>query len=320
MDIKNSIWVILFLSVSAIAQTDTISNAYYKEFKNKLALQTFLLNTSNSFSLDYAEENTVLDIIPNQKTTIGVAFQYGIIAFSLGFAPKEFEDNKDNGNSRMTSFSFDMFPGRFMLHFDLYSQKGLTIQEQEREENSVYLENFKTLKIGGTTAYFFNKNFSYSASALQNTKQLKSAGSFAPTISYYYTEFNAKNEPLIESEKTSFIYTSIGPAYYYNWVVSDNFLISTGGSIGGGVALISDDSTNSKFLVSASVLLAGGYNAENWYGGFNVNVKSFDHGEESSVQMNDAIGYANIFIGYRFDEPPFLKRKREKIEEKLKQL
>ncbi len=320
MGIKNSIWAILFISVSAVAQTDTISNAYYKEFKNKLAVQSFLLSTSNNFSLNYTEENTVLDIIPNQKTTIGAAFQYGIIAFSFGFAPKAFEENRDNGNSRMTSFSFDMFPGRFMLHFDLYSQKGVTLQEHNQEENSVYLEGFKTLKIGGNTAYFFNKNFSYSASALQNTKQLKSAGSFAPTLSYYYTEFNAKDEPLIESDKTSFIYASVAPAYYYNWVIGNNFLVSSGASLGGGVAITSDEKTTSSFLISGSLMLAAGYNAERWYGGFNTNVKFFDHGEESSVQMNDAIGYATVFIGYRFDEPAFLKRKREKIEEKLKKL
>ncbi|GGB78011.1 hypothetical protein GCM10007424_17620 [Flavobacterium suaedae] len=318
MGIKNSIWAILFISVSGIAQTDTISNAYYKEFKNMLSVQAFTFNAFNNFTLEYKEENTVLDIIPNEKTTVGIAFQYGIIGFSLGFAPKIFDDNRDNENSKMTSFSFNMFPGRFMFNFDLYSQKGVTVQEQGG--SSVYLQDFKTFKIGGSTAYFFNKNFSYSASALQNTKQLKSAGSFAPTISYYYTEFNAKNEPLIESEETSFIYTSIGPAYYYNWVINDNFLLSTGGSIGGGIAITSEENTTSRFLVSASVLLAAGYNFEHWYGGLNISAKSFNHGEESNVQMNDAIGHATLFIGYRFDEPAFLKRKREKIEAKVKRL
>ncbi len=320
MGIKNSIWVILFISVSAIAQTDTINNAYHKEFRNKLAVQVFSLNTSNSFTLNYQEENTTIEVTPNQKTTLGLAVQYGIISFSLGFAPKLFAENKDNKGSRMTSFSFDMFPGKFMLHFDLYSQKGVTIQEQGG--NSVYLEGFKTLKIGGNTAYFFNKNFSYSASALQNTKQLKSAGSFAPTLYYYYTEFNAKDEPLIESEndKSSFVYASVAPAYYYNWVIGNNFLVSSGVSLGGGIAITPEEEKTSSLLISGSLMLAAGYNAERWYGGFNTNVRFFDHSEESNVQVNDAIAYASVFIGYRFDEPAFLKRKREKIEEKLKQL
>ena len=56
-----------------------------------LSVQTFTFNAFNNFTLEYKEENTVLDIIPNEKTTVGVAFQYGIIGFSLGFAPKIFD-------------------------------------------------------------------------------------------------------------------------------------------------------------------------------------------------------------------------------------
>lgn len=316
MDIKHFIAAFLFVSGACMAQTDTLSNAYYKEFKNVIAVQAFTLSTSNNFSLNYTADNTIVNLEPNAKTTLGVAVQYDILSFSLGFAPKFFTENKDNKDSKMTSFSFNMFPGRFMQHFDLYYQKGITIS-QEGSSAGTYFPRLKTLKIGGSTSYFFNENFSFTASAFQNAKQLKSAGSFAPVLSYYYTEFNSKSEPTIGDDKMYFIDVAIAPAYYYNWVIAKNFLLSSGASLGAGFTTTVDDATTTKLLVNGSLHLAPGYNGKRWFGGLNARASFFTRGSDSNVQLTDVIGYTTLFIGYRFDEPGVLKKEREKIEKKL---
>lgn len=298
-----------------MGQSDTIANDYYKEFKDVLAVQLFTLSTSNSFTLDYISDNTTLTMEPNSRTTLGVAVQYDIISFSLGFAPKFFDENKDNKNSKMTSFSLNLFPGRVMQHFDLYYQKGITIAEEGTRGK--YFPGLKTLKIGGTTSYFFNENFSFAASAFQNAKQLKSAGSFAPVLSYYYTAFNSESEPLIADDKMYYIDVALAPAYYYNWVIGKNFLLSSGASLGGGFTTTVDDNTTTQLLITGSLHLAPGYNGERWFGGLNARASFFSHGSGSSVQMGDAIGYTTLFIGYRFDEPGFLKKERQKVEQKL---
>lgn len=315
MAIKRFIWALTLVSAAAYAQTDTISNAYYKEFKDVLAIQAFTLSTSNNFVLDYTTDNTMLNLEPNAKTTLGVAVQYDIISFSLGFAPTFFDENKDNKGSKMTAFSFNLFPGRFMQHFDLYNQKGITITEEGGA--STYFPGLKTLKIGGSTSYFFNKNYSFTASAFQNAKQLRSAGSFAPVLSYYYTEFNAKSEPKINSGKMYFIDVALAPAYYYNWVIGKNFLLSSGASLGAGFTTTVDDTTTTRFLVTGSLHLAPGYNGERWFAGLNARATFFSHGSESNVQVSDVIGYSTLFVGYRFDEPGILKKEREKIEKRL---
>lgn len=318
MGLKSFITALFSVSGACMAQTDTLANAYYKKFENEIAVQVFTLSTSNSFTLDYIKDNTTLNLEPNSKTTLGIAVQYDIISFSLGFAPKFFDENKDNKNSKMTSFSLNLFPGRVMQHFDLYYQKGITITEEGTK--GTYFPRLKTLKIGGTTSYFFNENYSFTASAFQNAKQLKSAGSFAPTLSYYYTEFNSKSELLIADDKMYYIDVALAPAYYYNWVIGKNFLLSSGASLGAGFTTTVDDNTTTQLLINGSLLLAPGYNGERWFGGLNARASFFTHGSGGDVQMADVIGYSTLFIGYRFDEPGLLKKERLKVEKLQKKL
>jgi hypothetical protein len=315
MGIKQFVIALAFASGTCTAQPDSTATAYYKVFKNNLAVQLFALNTSNSFTLDYTQDNTVVDLKPNAKTTLGVAVQYDIISFSLGFAPKFFKENKDNEDSKMTSFSFNFFPGRWMQHLDLYYQKGITL-ESEGTGASLYLPNLKTLKIGGSTAYFLNRNFSFSATAFQNAKQLKSAGSFAPTLSYYYTEFNGKKETGF-GDNAYFIDVALAPAYYYNWVIAKNFMLSAGGSLGAGFTTTVDDGTSTSLLINGSLQLAPGYSGERFFCGMNIRTLVFSNSTESDVQMGDGIGYTTVFAGYRFDPPQFLEKERKKIEGKF---
>nr|WP_322623346.1 DUF4421 family protein [uncultured Flavobacterium sp.] len=312
MGIKYFIWVLL-VSGCCFGQTDTLSSAWYKEFKDVLAVQAFTLNTQNTFTLNYTADDLIIDLKPDAKTTLGLAVQYDIISFSLGFSPKFFEDNRNRRGGKMTSFSFDMFPGRFMQHFDLYYQRGIVLDV--RNSGDIFLPGLKTLKIGGSTSYFLNQNFSFRASSLQNAKQLKSAGSFAPTLSYYYTEFNSKHEPLINDDKVYYIDVALAPVYYYNWVIGKNFLVSSGASLGAGfTTTLDDNNSTTKFLINGSFHFAPGYSGERWFGGLNARVLLFNRATESNVEMGDAITYSTFFVGYRFDEPRILKKTRKRIE------
>lgn len=307
---------VLVLSCNCHAQSDSTGTAYYKVFENKLSTQLFMLSTSNTFSFDYQKEKTTIDIVPNQRTTLGVAVQYDIISFSLGFAPRFFAENKNLKDSKMTSFTFNFFPGRWMQHFDFYYQKGMSL---DIETASVYLPYLKSLKIGGNTAYMFNKNFSFKATAFQNEKQLKSAGTFAPTLSYYYTQLKGKEGEDIDG-KIYFIDVSLAPAYFYNWVIAKNFLLGGGLSAGAGFNHTVDESdstaTTTSFLVSGAAYLSMGYNSERFFCGLNSRALFFDHQADANVQMNDAIGYFTLFAGYRFDAPSFLQKERDALYKK----
>ena len=311
MDIIRAIAICFFVSVCH-AQSDNARYKCYEDYDDKLSVQAFVLNTSNSFSLEYGAEKITVDMEPNKKTTLGIWVQYDIVAFSLGFAPSFFADNKDNGRSKMTSFGLDLFPGRFVQHLDYYYQKGISLNV---ESASIYLENLKTLKIGGSTAFIFNRQFSYRSIGLQNARQLTSVGTFAPTLSYYYTELNGNGQEGF-GEKDYFVNIALAPTYYYNWVIAKDFMVSAGFGLGGGVTL--SDESNPKLLAQASALLALGYNSKCFFAGVNSRGLASNHQASGDVSMDDNINYATVFLGYRFDAPKFLVKEKEKIEERLK--
>lgn len=308
--------LIVLYSISGIAQADSLTNAYIENFPNKVSAQVFLLNTSNDFTLRDRAEKIRLDLVPNHKTTLNVGLQYDIVAISFGFAPKFFADNRDRTEgSKMNAFSIDVFPGRFMQHFDFYYQKGLNVKDDGR--TIVYFPEMKTLKAGGSTSYIFNKNFSFRALSFQSERQLKSAGSFAPALSYYYTELNGNKVEGINS-KTYFIDVALAPAYNYNWVIAENFLVAGGASLGGGFTrAIDEDGNYTAFLTQAAVSISLGYNSDTFYGGVYSKGTLSNHRSDSSAALDDIISYATAFLGYRFDAPSFLQEEREKIKQRL---
>lgn len=301
----------LLLGGSCLAQTDSLSPVYHKKYDDKISVQLFALNTSNSFEIQYAEEKINVEFLPNQKTTLNLGVQYDIIAFSFGYAPSFLADNKDNKGSKMKSFSFVALPGRWMQRADYYSQKGITLKTPE---GSVYFQNLKTLKVGGNTSYFFNKKFSYAATSFQNGKQLKSAGSFAPMLSYYYTEIDASNVPELNGVVSYFANIALAPGYYYNWVIAKNFLVSGGVAFGGGITINTSGGRSTTLgMVHGSALLSLGYNSDRFYCGINNKSLVSSHQESTNITMDDSINYATFFAGYRFDAPSFLEREKERI-------
>lgn len=302
----------LFTGSGCFAQTDSLSNAYIQKFEDKISTQLYMLNTSNQFTFDYGQGLTV-DLVPNQKTTLGISVQYDFVSFGFGIAPKFLADNKDNKDSKMMNYSLSFFPGRWMQHFDFIYQKGISL---EVSGASLYYPGLKTIKAGGSTAYVFNKNFSFRALAFQSERQLKSTGSFAPQFSYYYTELNGnKTEDL--KGKTYFIDVALSPAYNYNWVIAKKFLVAAGFSLGGGITYMNDEGDDeTHFLSTASLSISLGYNSDTFYGGIYTKGTASNHNTDSKVEMNDAMSYGTIFFGYRFDAPKAVTKEKNKIKNK----
>lgn len=315
MGINKIVIICILIGFSGFSQTDTISNAYYKSYNDKIALQLFLLNTSNSFTANN-EDGAVIEINPNTKTTVNLAFNYDFIYFGYGFAPRFITDNEDNKGATMSSFTFDLFPGQWLQHFDYYYQKGFTLIDQDTGE-SLYLKNLKSTKIGGSTTYFFNKNFSYAATLLLNDKQIKSAGSWGASLLYYYNVLNGRKEPDLGT-KVYFAEVAVAPSYNYNWVISKNFLVASGLGIGFGGVYSDDEGGEIALLTLATINLTLGYNTDNLFCGINGKATAFSHDSDSNTSLDDTINYFTLYVGYRFDTPRIIKKGKEKIQELLK--
>lgn len=300
--------VISLVTATAFAQDST----YVKHINDKLSVQIFALNTSNDFMLDYKEEKFRIAIVPNQKTTLNVGVQYDIVSFSFGYAPSFFANNQDNKGSKMLAFSSSFYPGRFMQQLELYYQRGMMLRDADQNLDLLYLPQLKSLKMGGSTWYMLNRNFSFRAITLQNAKQLRSAGTFAPGISYYYTQLDGRDEPDL-GDRSYFIDIAAEIAYYYNWVIGDNFLLAGGLSLGLGSNWTTGDGTYNALLSKAGFLLAPGFNSERWFGGAQFRYQYGNHESEAKVDIGDGVGYVSAYVGYRFDAPQFLQTQRNRV-------
>lgn len=303
---------ILSVSLSSFAQDST----YVRRYDDQIALRFFVLNTSVDYRLHYSAENLDVNIVPNHKTTINAGIQYDIVSFSYGFAPSFFADNKDNKDSKMMSFATDIFPGRFMQHLELHYQKGMSIENPDTGTGQ-YFPRFKSIIVSGQTAYLLNPKYSVGAVSLQNAKQVKSAGTFAPGISYQFTRLEAKDEPEIGGH-IRMVDIAAEASYYYTWVVAKDFQFSASATLGIGGSWTKDDKTYSSVLYKSGLMLAPGYNSDRFFAGAMIWANANGRDAQSSVTLADVTGYATAFVGYRFDAPEKLRQGKDKLKNKLK--
>jgi hypothetical protein len=236
---------------------------------------------------------------------MGASILFRSIEIDFGFAPKFLKSNQDNEDSKLFNLNFRMFQNQWMQTIDLYSQKGFYFILNNEREN---ISGIKTFKIGGSTSYIFNKNFSFRAIGFQNEWQTKSAGSFIPRLFYYYTKYTLNEDGLSENAYSYDI--AIAPSYYYNLSIHKNFLFSIGASAGIGINHSSNigDGNLTSPLYEFSGRVVIGYNSETFFGGMNSSLLILEHDVDRYTRQDDTIPYLEFYIGYRFKAPKKLMK------------
>jgi hypothetical protein len=209
-------FLLFFLSAftsAVFGQKDSISNQneYIKTFTDVITVRPFLLNTSNSLKVRSRRSSEELDLTANKEDRLGASVAFRSLVLSYSFAPNFLANNKDNKNSRIFNLHLRTFLGQWMQTFTLFDEKGFFL---ENDLQSIYLPETASLKIGGSTSYIVNPNFSFRALVSQNEKQTKSTGSFIPRIVYFYSVFDLKDEFGNRAKLKSFDF-ALAPSYYY---------------------------------------------------------------------------------------------------------
>lgn len=301
-----------------------IENDYIHIYKNRITAKLYYVNTSNSLRLSDRNSDLSFNLEPNKQNRIGGSVAFRSINLSYAFAPDFLAKNKDNEDSRLFNLNFRTYFGKhWMQTLDFYNQKGFYINQENTNVN-VYMPDTKSLKIGGATSYIFNENFSFRAIASQDEKQIKSAGSFIPSIVYYYTYYHIRfdNEGLVDpiDSKSKSFDIAFAPSYYYNFVPTKNLFLSAGFSAGIGLNY-SEDSTEKEHLTSLLTELdfrgSATYDLDNLYLGVHYNYLILNHNSDRSTYVNDNIPYFQIFLGYRFKAPKKVVRKADDFNNKL---
>ncbi|QYA24949.1 DUF4421 domain-containing protein [Gramella sp. MT6] len=278
---------------------------YIQKFPNKITGRLFYINTSNSFEFKGRLTDQRVSLTPNKQNRIGASIAFKAIKLSYSFAPDFMAENQDNEDSKLFNIGLRTYLGKWMQTLNLYNEKGFYLEAYGQE---LYLPRTSSLKIGGSTGYIFNENFSFRSITNQDEKQLKSAGSFLPQLIYYYTKYGIKGDGdsgQQVDEKYHSVDVALSPGYYYNWVPTKNLMISAGAAAGLGVNF--SNGTDSESLTSLLYDLnfrgAINYDFSDFYAGAQYSYLILNHNTDRTTYTEDNIPYFEAFIGYRFKAP-----------------
>ncbi|PJR04614.1 DUF4421 family protein [Avrilella dinanensis] len=306
------IWFCLFLlfSLRVVAQNDTL-NTYAVSYDEKVVASITYQNSSNTFFINYAEDadSYKAEFIPNTQQRLVAGLTYKMIDVSFGYTPNFMKNDGSKLESNNFNLGFRFNYKKWYQSLTFINQKGFFVDYKDFER--FYMPRFRSTKIGGTTSYVFNDKFSYKTIFNQNQWQLKSAGSFVPNFSVYYTNLTSKET----SEHLHIdMYTfSLAPSYHYNWVIGQKFLVSAGLLVGAGISVSGKDVTP-LYEISTNIKL--GYNTNSFFTYLGINSTSFFQ-EEDKSQLNDSFSDLKLAVGYRFDPPKKVKKVYDDITRKI---
>ncbi|MEO8112029.1 MAG: DUF4421 family protein [Ginsengibacter sp.] len=346
--------IVIFLLLQAVIQNsfaqahaardkDSIANEYIENYKELLVYKMSLGGKEDGFDI---VNTSRYKIRSNNKTKLSAGINYRWLAVSLTFAPKFFSENVDNkikGETKSFGFGFSSNFNHIIQKVNYSRVKGYYLDNTNEfdpawKNGDPYIQ-FPGLvfrSFSGQTAYKFNDNFSFNAINSQTEKQLKSAGTFLPSLSYQHYIINDRT-PLPgqnSSQKSKTLEVVFSPGYYYTFVTSSNLYASAGINPGIGLSrtklLTREPSGNSRTKYNGAVYqlestFIFGYDTRRFFTGIQMMLGAHGYGQSdaNNVVLQEK-NTGTFFIGYRFNAPKKLTSTMEKAEklaaEKVKEL
>lgn len=313
MKYKRGLGWFLFLNTITISSVlfsqDSLDTKTIISFPEYLTFRMGIGNTYNSFGVIDKNNDLSYAVIPNADIKTTFTLLYRSLEIDFGFAPGFLNPSTTNNvDSDLLVFNFRMYLGQWMQTFDFYNINGFELKETNFEvpDSALQLfENFNVLKMGGSTGYILNKNFSFRAISFQNEWQQKSSGSLIPRVSYYFTRLKD-----VSPERDDFYDITAGPSYYYNWVIAKHIILSAGvkAGIGLNVSTIKNSpNDNDDTFIGINYSLGGrvalGYNSKQLFFGMNSNFDYFEHGSNNGLFIEDRQNLFEFYVGYRLKAP-----------------
>lgn len=301
------------------------------------------LSTSNDIKNFTLKNTTKYEIDPNDKSIVKLSANYRWLSGSVSATPKFLNGNNNDilkGKTKTTAFALNLNFTHWSQTFSYARIKGFYLNNTAdyipnwRKGVDPYLQFPDLVYNGyaGQTAYTFNKNFSFNALSAQTERQLKSAGTFSPAVSYNYDLID--NKTILtgqdSSQKSKNLQVLVSAGYYHTFVINKNFYFSAG--LIPGIGIISTKFYNRhvtetiitrylNILYHSEATFAMGYNAERFFigGQLTGTTLSYNQHNISTYITTKGITY-QVFAGYRFDAPKFLKNVLNKVDEKAAKL
>ncbi|UYW00931.1 DUF4421 domain-containing protein [Flavobacterium agricola] len=298
------IWTFVFFicigNQIVTAQNDSI-NEYKISYGEKIIASISLQSDTESFVLSSKTDGqtNAISFYPNIKQKINFGVTYKLIDISFGYTPWFMRSNSDKYKTSNFNFGTRFNHKKWYQSVSFVKQKGFFSDFSGAESD--YLPSFRSIRVGGTTSFVLNDNFSFLALFNQKEWQIKSAGSFVPNFSFYYTSFENKDDKSdFNLELFSF---AITPSYYYTWVINRKVFLSGGLGVGAGL-----DVHNKKTSALGQITFNSklGYNTTAFYSYLEINNTNFLF-NENRTQVDQTALKGLITVGFRFDPPKIVK-------------
>lgn len=326
---------------SADSASAAVQNLHIKKMKDYLSLKLSISDNVETFVVTTSDIK--YDLRPNDKTVTKLSFNYRFVSFNISATPRFIPRNGDNnlkGKSKFINYSLNLNFNHWVQGLSYTRMKGYYLENTRdyrpgwREGTDAYIQfpHLVYQSFQGQTAYKFNKRFSFNALSVQTERQLKSAGTFMPSLSYRYymvddrTPLHANNQ----SQKTNNMELLLSASYFYTYVFKKQFYASAGLSPGAGIIFTNlynrtqaqtfrSSYNNAIYKLEAGIGL--GYNGERFFAGGQVQASDIIYSRKKVTNaIKNERAFYQLFIGYRFVAPKVLKNLLDKAEEKQSRL
>jgi hypothetical protein len=310
------------------------ANKYILRYDSVISVR---INANSEFDLfEVNGDDFYYDIRPNISISNKISLNYRFISFSFGFTPKFIPGNNDSdlkGKTKTYSLGFGLHPKNWLQEFKYAKIKGFYLHNTNDynggwtsgKDPYIQFPELKVQFLRGSTGYKFNPNFSFSAISSLTERQIKSAGSFIPFLNYDYFIIDNKSNGTTQqsSQKTNNFAMIASLGYIYTFVLGSKFYTSLGLFPGGGIEYtklltrIPDgniETKNTDPVWRLAEKAAIGYNSEKFFTGAEISLSQATRKQgQSSVHNKATRAYFQVFIGYRFRAPSFIKRETDLI-------
>ncbi len=335
-----TIFIVLLLTCKLFAENknDTIqtksSLPFIVSFDTLINIKLKVHNDMEYFIQDDGA-NYHVDIRPNVSLPVKLGFSYRFISFNVGFSPGFIPGNNDDKlKGKTSSFSFGISTsGKILQELNLGFYKGFYLDNTkdlvpnwvEGKDEYIQLPDLKMIVFNGATGIKLNPNYSIPAIHSQTQAQLRSAGSFMPILSYdYYIIDNQKEGASNDNSQLSGnlqLIANLG--YAYTLVVSKHFYVSA--HIAPGIGLqhtklitrLPEGDYTSRYtdaLYRVQEKIGIGYQQNRIFAGAEAFFSQSKLNENrTNVQLKTNRNYFQVFVGYRFDTPRFIRKTTDKV-------
>lgn len=314
---------------------------FIEDYGNRLNIKFEMSNEVKTYLFPFNEN--IIELVPNLGIRYALVFNYRFLSIRLGIRSNPSKESKEEkGETDLFNVGVKLLYDKWSHNFEFIRAQGFYVRNSDdlnpvlsEGDRFVQFPDLITYAISGTSAYKFNDNYSLKATQSQTEIQLKSAGTFMPSIDYWLYLFNGSDKILDgegdEIQRTIYrefqgLNTVLNIGYYYSFILKKwylniyaapgigmDFFTETMYSPGG-----SQDHFETDLVLSIQSGAGVGYNSDKYYFGANYrNRYTNEYRYEGNGRFQTISNSFFIFFGYRFKAPKTLSKPMDYIEKKV---